>query len=151
MTVIWSEQVLHKPPFTDPPVHLAPDLQFLSYSNPAPLPGSNSWPCQIAWWFCDMHKWGRGWDHPTCFHLQAKPGCKAESPEEKDCGTNPLYHLASTVQKSYSDAANTSFSDVLWLCNNQPPKNCKVFPSSDSQNFCLIGLCRHRVANFFYK
>lgn len=80
-----------------------------------------------------MHKWGLGWGHPTCFHLQAKPGCKAESAEEKDYGTNPLCHLASTVQKSYSVAAKASFSDVLWLCNNQPPKNCKVFPTKDSQ------------------
>lgn len=127
MTAIWSVQVLHKPPFTDLPVHLARDLQFLSsYLNPAPLPGSNSWPCQTAWWFCDTHKWGLRRDHPTCFHLQTKPGCKAESPEEKDYGTNPLCHLASTVQKSYSDTANASFLDALWLCNNHPPKTCSV-------------------------
>lgn len=124
VTVVSSQQVLHKPPFTD--LHLARDLLFPSYLNPTPLPGSNCWPCQIAWWFCDMHKWGLGWDHPTCFHLQAKPGCKAQSPEEKDYGTNPLCHLASTVQKSYSDAANTSFSEVLWLCNNQPPKKLQI-------------------------
>lgn len=149
MIVLQSEQVLHKPPFTDLLVHLTHDLQFLSHLNPAALPGSNSWQCQIACWFCDAHKWGPGWDHPTCFHLQAKPGCKAESLEEKDNGTNPLCHLVSTVQKSYSDAANASFSDVLWLCNNQPPKNCEVFPSNDGQNFGLIGLCCHRVANAF--
>lgn len=147
--LVWAGAV--QTSFADLPVHLAHDLQFLSYSNPTPLPGSNSWPCQIAWWFCDMHKWGLGWDHPTCFHLQAKPGCKAESPEEKGYGTNPLCHLASTVQKSYSDAASASFSDVLWLCNNQPAKNCNAFPSNDSQNFCFNGLCCHRVANGFYK
>lgn len=115
-------------PFTGLPVHLARNLQSLSSSSPAPLPGSSPWPCQIARSFCDRHKWGLGWDHPACFHLQARPGCKPECPEEKADSTNPLCHLACTAQRSYSAAASTSFWDVLWLCNNQPPKNCS-FPA----------------------
>lgn len=150
MTVILSEQVPHKPPITGLPVHLACDLQSLSYSHPAPLPGSTSWPCQIARCFCDRHKWGLGWDHPTCFHLRAQPGCKPESPEEKADSTNPLCHLACTVQKSYSAAASASFSDVRWLCDHQPPKNCS-FPAKTANFFCLAGLCCHRVANVLYK
>lgn len=148
VTVILSEQVPHKPPFTDLPLHLARDPRSLSYSSPAPLPGSSSWPCQIAWWFCDRHKWGRGWDHPACFHLQAQPGCKPQPPEEKADSTNPLCHLARTLQKRYSAAASASFSDVLWLCNNQLPKNCS-FPAMTAKFFCLAGLCCHRVANVF--
>lgn len=150
VTVIHSEQMWHKPSFTELPVHLAHDLQFLSYLNPAALSVSNSWLCQIACWFCDMHKWGLGWDHPTCFHLPAKPGCKAESPEEKDYSTNPLCHLASTVQKSYSNAANASFSDVLWLSDKTASWKLH-FPSNYCQNFCLVGFCCRRVALVLYR
>lgn len=150
VTVILSEQVPHKPPFTGFPLHLACDLQLLSWSNPAPFPGSTSWPCQIARCFCAGHKWGLGWDHPTCFLLQAQPGCKSESPEEKADSTNPLCHLACTVQKSYSAAASASFSDVLWLCNDQPPKSCS-FPAMTANFFNLAWLCCHRVANVLYK
>lgn len=124
-------------PFTYLPVHLARDPRPRSYSSPAPLPGSTSWSCQIARWFCDRHKWGLGWDHPTRFHLQVQPGCKPKSPEEKADSTNPLCHLACTVQRSYSAAASASFSDVLWLYNNQPTKNCS-FPAMTANFFVSL-------------
>jgi len=59
VTVIRSEQVLHKPPFTDLLVHLVCDLQLLTRLTPAPLPGDNSWPCQIAGGFvtCTNGDW----------------------------------------------------------------------------------------------
>lgn len=118
--------------------------------QPCFSPRQHLWSCQIARWFCDRHKWGLGWDHPTCFHLQAQPGCKPEPAEEKADSTNPLCHLACTLQKSYSAAASASFSDVLKLFNNQPPKNCS-FPAMTAKFFCLAGLCCHRVAIFFTK
>lgn len=137
----------HNFPPTELLLHLAPWPH--TSLNPTLPPGSSAWPCQAVGWFCDTHKWGLGWDHPACFHLQAKPGCKAESLGEKDYDANPVCHLASTVQRSYSDAANTSFLAVLWLRNNQPPTNCKMFPSNDSHG--PNGLCCHRAANVFYK